>query len=370
MNSIKRTHLAAVLTIVLTTATIRGQQGVPDSFFIKKSEIRLSYTHEAGARELSYNRWNESPQKWKTEAKNKLSELIHLRTTSSPEVTEVRKMQYQGVSIHALVMKIDDHLTIPAYLLVPPEKAVPGVPVLAIHGHGEVEQCIGLRDDYHHYFALELAKAGHLVLCPELRGFGILEDMAFHREIDRLDYWNWGGHMQYSLISDNFLYGSTLLGQTVSDLLQWEEWLALHHGVDQLHVAGISYGGDLALIYPVFSDRVDRIFASGTLCSLSVIFRRCYNAPAHCIPGILQWMDRSDVAGLNAPRPLALHYGELDTASVENHSAAYNETVPQAIREVKQIYRAFGAEEHVSVIVTRGAGHEMDIPELLKFLDQ
>ena len=65
-----------------------------------------------------------------------------------------------------------------------------------------------------------------------------------------------------------------------------------------------------------------------------------------------------------------LHYGELDTPSEENHSAAYNETVPRAISEVKQIYKAFGAEDNVQVIVSKGAGHEMDIPELLKFLNK
>ncbi|MCK4746130.1 MAG: hypothetical protein KAT15_03805, partial [Bacteroidales bacterium] len=312
MNFNARMLLNGVIILVLTTGRVVCQDEVPEAFFVKKSEISLSYTHAPGARELSFYQWNGSPQKWRKEVKGKLTELIRLIPAGQPVVTEVRKMEHQGVTIHALVMEIDNHLSIPAYLLVPPEDSEQQVPVMAIHGHGEVEQCIGLRDDYHHFFALELAKAGHLVLCPELRGFGTLEDLAFQREIDRLDYWNWGGHMQYSLVSDNYLYGSTLVGQTVGDLLLWEEWLAVTHGVDQLHVAGISYGGDLACLYPIFSERVERIFASGTLCSLSVIYRRCYNAPAHCIPGILQWMDRSDIAGINAPRPIVFHYGELD----------------------------------------------------------
>jgi cephalosporin-C deacetylase-like acetyl esterase len=193
-------------------------------------------------------------------------------------------------------MKVDENLSLPGYLLVPEKGKKGKSAVVAIHGHGRVEPFLGLLDDYHHSFALELAKAGHLVICPELRGFGALKDLAHGVEINRLDYWI-GGYSQFTLVTDGFLYGSTLIGETVEDLLRWEEWFVESQGVEEFDVAGISYGGDLSLIYPVFSDRVHRIFASGTLGSFSAIFQRCYNAPAHCIPGILEWMDRSDIAG-------------------------------------------------------------------------
>jgi len=232
-----------------------------------------------------------------------------------------------------------------------------------------VEPCLGLRDDYHHAFALELAKAGHLVLAPELRGFSTLSNMAAGLGFNRLDYWI-GRPGQFTLVTDGFLYGRTLIGETVEDLLRWEDWLAASRGIDAIDVAGISYGGDLSVLYPTFSRRVRRIFCSGSMGSFSVIFSRCYNAPAHCVPGILEWMDRSDIAGLSAPRPIMLHYGELDTPSSTNASAAYNETVGPSLEELREIYRAWGADSAVRLIVTPKAEHEMDVPALLEFLGQ
>jgi dienelactone hydrolase len=341
------------------------------NFIIRPDELDLTFSHGTGHRQLSFQNWKGTPEAWKSACRDQLSSLLGLEPPTNPgNVRAIRQLEEAGVIIQALIMQIDDQLSIPAYFLIPAVPKNPSRVVMAIHGHGVVDMCIGLGewDDYHHSFALALAQAGYLVLCPELRGFGALFDLAVQKNGSRLDYWRWGEPMAYSLVTDGFLHGKTLMGETISDLLRWEAWLAINRGITSIDAVGISYGGDLALLYPVFSQRVERIFASGSLGSFCVVFEQCYNAPAHCIPGILQWMDRSDIAGLNAPRSILLHYGELDVPGPENFSAAYNASVPEAVDELRSVYRSFGYENRVQVQISPGKGHEMDIPLILNYL--
>lgn len=343
-------------------------QTMRKDFFIRPEELTLKFRQEEGKRRLSFCNFRGPAASWKNACREKLAELLGFSKPLPCQARLLRSTEYQGVTIEAWIMDVSEFLSIPAYFLLPKSIVDPQKAVVAIHGHGEAEPCVGLRDDYHHAFALELAKVGHLVLCPALRGFGVLSDMAYGDQGRCLDYWKSARGRQFTLVSDAFLCGQTLIGQTVEDLLRWEMWLSRAKNIQDVEVAGISYGGDLALTYPVFSDKANKIYASGTLGSFSPIFSRCYNAPAHCIPGILNWMDRSDIAGLNAPRPLRLHYGEMDTPGPHNNSASYNETVQTSLAELRTIFKAFGAEQRVSLSVTPGGWHEIDNQDLHTFL--
>lgn len=340
---------------------------VDKDFFIRPEELTLKFRHVGAKRRLSFGNFEGRPQAWGKACRAKLTELLGFVEPSPCPARLVRSTRHEGVHIEAWVMSVSKQLSIPAYLLSPKPVTKTEKAVMAVHGHGEAESCVGVRDDYHHAFALRLAQAGHVVLCPALRGFGALGDMAFGDERYCLDYWKSKRGRQFTLISDAFLYGQTVIGQTIADLVCWETWLNVTYGVQTIDVAGISYGGDLAVTYPVFSERVGKIYASGTLGSFEGIFSRCYNAPAHGIPGVLNWMNRSDIAGLNAPRPIRLHYGENDTPGPHNNSASYNETVEPALAELRAIYKAFAAEAQISLHVTPGTRHEMDNEDLRLF---
>jgi len=353
---------------------IADRQRVMDfDFLVGPDELRLSYQGQAGKLALRFGTDdNTDIAGWRDRATCKLTELLGLDPLVEPgPVQQLRQTVDDDVVIKALRMHVDDTLSVPAYLLHRAGERPSNRAVVALHGHGEVESSLmvnGVTEDYHHHFAYRLAEAGHTVLVPELRGFGALYDLALHRPGAALTYWRWGKAMPYTLLSDAFQRGHTLIGDTVEDLLRWERWLTEHLDIDQIDAVGISFGGDLALTYPIYSHRVRSIFASGSLGSFEPVFATCGNAPGHCIPGVLNWFDRADIAGLNAPRPIALHYGERDTPGPDNGSAAYNETVPASINQLRTIYRAAGAEAAISLTVSKDLGHEMDLAALTNWL--
>ncbi|GAB3752687.1 alpha/beta fold hydrolase [Microlunatus parietis] len=311
---------------------------------------------------------------WVPAARERLTELLAL-----PDRVEhrdgalVRTVRRDGIRTDVLRLEPEPGLSLPGYLLTPEDRLDPsGRIVLALHGHGEVESLLGVdgvAEDYHHRFAHRLALAGHTVFVPELRGFGALYDLAADEPGTTLRYWRWGTPMAYTVQTDAFLHGRSMLGDTVADLMRWESWLAEAYGVTELDVVGISWGGDLACTYPVFSNRVRSIFASGTLGSFTEVFRTAGNAPAHCLPGVLRWLDRSDIAGLNAPVPLAVHYGALDVPGPTNLSAALNDSALPAFDELRAIYAAAGAPEP-TLIISPNLGHELDLEALTRWLDR
>ena len=367
---------AAAMSAGIGGRDARGQEQAASSewineqFFIKPEELTLKFRQAPGARRMSFANFDGSPQQWRKACRRKLEELLGFQPPAPREARLVRSIEHGGVTVQAWVMTIDRSLSVPGYLLLPKTVRYPDRVVMAIQGHGDVEGVVGIRDDYHHAFGLRLAQAGHRVFCPALRGFGALRDLAFGDDDYCLDYWNWTRGPQFTLVTDAFVHGRSLIGQTIEDLLRWELWLTEHLGIEILDVAGISYGGDVAITYPALSQRIRKIYTRGSMGSFSVIFSRCYNAPAHCIANVLEWMDRSDIAGLSAPRPIRLHYGEYDTPGPKNNSASYNETVEPSLRETRAIYRAFesDADRLVTMHVTPGRWHEMDNGDLITFL--
>jgi hypothetical protein len=147
-------------------------------FLITSEELTLKYTQPQGRYALSFQSAKLSFDQWQKKGTEKLAELLGFTQPEPVPVEDLRRTYVDDVEIHALRMSVSEHLSLPAYLLVPQNVINPERIVLAIHGHGEVEPCIGLSDDYHHQFAFELARKGHIVLCPELRGFGLLRDLA------------------------------------------------------------------------------------------------------------------------------------------------------------------------------------------------
>ena len=116
------------------------------------------------------------------------------------------------------------------------------------------------------------------------------------------------------------------------------DWIATRKELDAGRVGcmGISGGGTVTLFAAAIEPRIRAAFAS---CSLNT-FRDSIMSVSHCIdnyvPGILNWAEMYDVAGLIAPRPFFAESGERDPIFPIAASRA-------SFARVKRIYEVFGA---------------------------
>jgi cephalosporin-C deacetylase-like acetyl esterase len=333
---------------------------------IPKEYLILKFKYKTPEKSYAYKD-TENPVAWQKRCRAKLQELIACDLNIKDRTFKIHHTtKFDFGTVYSLIMYVDETLTLPGYLFVPVE-IKHETPVLAIQGHAyDIKGILGIKDDYHHGFGMELCRAGFVTLVPEIRGFGSLVNLATHDD-RKLIYYNWGELMAYTLVTDAFSKGYTLIGDTVNDLYAWGVYLCAYIKQDNYSVAGISYGGDLALILSALDERVAKTFASGTLGSMSPIFERCYNAPAHCVPNILKYMDRQEIASCTAPRSLCVHYGELDVPSPQNSSASYNKTAIPVFNAVKNFYEKMDAEDNIQLMISPNMEHEMDNHALINY---
>jgi dienelactone hydrolase len=138
------------------------------------------------------------------------------------------------------------------------------------------------------------------------------------------------------------LVGQTMIGWRVWDVMRTIDYIAARPELDARRVGcmGISGGGTITLFSAALDPRIKVAMVSGYLNT----FRDSIGSISHCIdnyvPGILNWAEMYDIAGLIAPRPLFVESGERD--NIFPVQAAID-----SFKAVKEIYSVFGAAERV-----------------------
>jgi hypothetical protein len=212
--------------------------------------------------------------------------------------------------------------------------------MIRIPGHGRgVDDIVGIdergrdRTDkagYQHDFAIQVAEAGMAALAIEPMGFGCRRDAINARQ-------GLSRKACDPVAGGALLVGQTMVGWRVWDVMRSLDYIATRSELDRNRVGcmGISGGGTITVFATALDSRIRVALVSGYLNT----FKDSIGSLAHCIdnyvPGILNWAEMHDVAGLIAPRPLFVESGEQDRifpirASVESFG------------ELRKIYNVFG----------------------------
>jgi dienelactone hydrolase len=290
---------------------------------------------------------------WQKRARGKLVELLGGfpgRARLKPRVLDTRALG--GYTREAIVFDSRPDLTVFGYLLLP-RKAPTAVPVvICLPGHGRgCDDIVGIAEDgadritrsgYARDFALQVVENGYAAFAIEQLGFGCRRDEAARRR-------GAGQSSCQPSAGAALLFGQTMIGWRVWDVMRAIDYLETRPEIDRSRIAtmGISGGGTISL----FSAALDaRIKAAVVSCYFNT-FRDSILSLSHCIdnyvPGILNYFEMYDVAGLVAPRGLFIESGSRDPIFPVEGSR-------EAFQKARAIYSAFRAGDKLGFEVFEG----------------
>jgi dienelactone hydrolase len=330
-------------------------KGLEDRGFDPVAYARDLYA--AAPRQLRFQARNRSEaEEWQKTLRSKLMELVggfpDARQPLPLRPITLETRTFPGYRREKVVFDSRPGVSVLAYLLLPEEARRPAAAMICVPGHGRgVDDIVGIDEQgndrtdkagYQHDFAIQVAEAGIAAIAIEPMGFGCRRDAI-----------NAGFGLARKacepVAGGALMVGQTLIGWRVWDVMRTLDYIATRPEFDQSRIGcmGISGGGTVTVFSTALDPRIRVALVSGYLNT----FRDSIGSLAHCIdnyvPGILNWAEMHDLAGLVAPRPLFVESGEKDNifpvrASIESFS------------EVEKVYSVFGASDRVEQEVFPG----------------
>jgi len=295
-----------------------------------------------------------SAEAWQKALRARLTELLGgfpaERSPLRPVVLETHS--FLAYRREKIVFDSRPGASVLAYLLVPPHAKTPAPTVICVPGHGRgVDDIVGIDEQghdrtdkagYQHDFAIQVAESGMAAVAIEPMGFGCRRDPLNARA-------GLSRKACEPVAGGALMVGQTMIGWRVWDIMRTIDYIATRPELDSSRVGcmGISGGGTATLFATALEPRLRVAMVSGYLNT----FRDSIGSLAHCIdnyvPGILNWAEMHDIAGLIAPRPLFVESGEKDNifpiqASIESFN------------KVREIYSVFGATDQIEQEVFPG----------------
>ena len=324
--------------------------------------------HDAAPLRMTFRAQTRSDaEQWQTTLRAKLTELLGgFPASPSPlnaQTLEVRN--FPGYRREKFVIQSRPGFYVLGYLLTPKAGSSPHPAVVCVPGHGRgVDDIVGIDEQghdrtvkvgYQYDFAIQAVEHGMAAVAIEPMAFGCRRDPVTQSK-------GLGTSACQPAAGALLLLGQTMIGWRVYDVMRTIDWIGTRKELDPSRVGcmGISGGGTCTLFSAALDTRIRAAMVSGYLNT----FRECIMSVSHCIdnyvPGILNWAEQYDVAGLIAPRPLFSEGGDRD------HIFPVAAT-RESYQRVKKVYEVFGATDNVQQQIFSGV-HEFNGERGLPFL--
>jgi dienelactone hydrolase len=303
---------------------------------------------------------------WQKSFRTKVTELIggfpETRTPLKPQTLDVA--DFPDYRRERFIIETRPGVMLLGVLLTP-KGSGPFPTVICVPGHGRgVDDIVGVDENgktissdknIYHDFALQVVRQGQAAIAVENMAFGCRRDQKTKDK-------GLGTSACQPTAGAALLLGETMVGWRVYDVMRTIDWIGTRPELDSKRVGcmGLSGGGTVTLFSAALDTRIKAAFVSGYLNT----FRDCIMSVSHCIdnyvPGILNWGEMYDVAGLIAPRPLFAESGEHDPIfPLKGFQEAFG--------RVQSTYDVFGAKDQTGHEI-HGGRHEFSGREGLPWL--
>lgn len=180
---------------------------------------------------------------------------------------------------------------IPAYVLIPKNITEKTPVIYCHHQHASnwkiwKSEVIWLAWDPNMAYARELTELWYITFAPDAIAFeerqNILPDASGN----------------YFELAQRIIRWENLLWKTLSDISLWISYLCSREDVDphKIWFIGHSYGGRMALVAPIFDERIKATVSHcGCVNYKNSIARNIWIQMEFCVPGILQYWDIEDI---------------------------------------------------------------------------
>lgn len=311
--------------------------------------------HDSAPLRMTFQARNrEAAGVWQIALRRKVVELLGgfpaERFSLSPTTLEVK--DYPSYRRQKFVFQSRPGAWVLGYLLTPKAGRAPYATVVVLPGHGRgVDDIVGIdeqgrdrteRVGYAYDYGIQVTEHGMAALCLEPMAFGCRRDPITKSK-------GLTAVACQPVAGSALLLGQTILGWRVYDVMRGIDWIGTRKELDSTRVGvmGCSGGGTCALFAAALDRRIQAAFVSSYLNT----FRESIMRVSHCIdnyvPGILNWAEMYDVAGLIAPRPL---FGESGLGDNIFPTAAARLCVDRA----RQVYAMFDATDRIGLEVFDG----------------
>jgi dienelactone hydrolase len=291
---------------------------------------------------------------WQKQLRANVTELVGgfppTHGALNAETLEVR--DFSGYRREKFIFESRPGLAVLGYLLTPADAKPPYRTMICVPGHGRgVDDIVGVddqgrdrtaKDGYQHDFARQVAEHGLAAVAIEPMAFGCRRGTQAKKE-------GLGHSSCQPVAGAALLLGQTMIGWRVFDVMRTIDWIETRKELDASRVGcmGISGGGTCTTFSSALEPRIKAAMISGYLNT----FRDSIFSLSHCmdnyVPGILNWAEMYDIAGLIAPRPLFAESGTKDDIFPIEASRA-------SFARVRKVYEILGAPDHCQHEVFEG----------------